>query len=109
MPPGAVRHPNRRVDPAESTTSVVAKTRYAGTREVVSISTRTSGHGGVAHDSAQPQNRKAGSPDNPNTRLSTTTIDSTVQVTRPVRARDDCDTVGAGSISRLVSRPGQRA
>ena len=47
----------------------------------------TSGNGGVAHESAHVQNKKAGSPDSPNTRLSTTTIEQTVHTTRPVRAQ----------------------
>ena len=44
------------------------------------INGRTSGSGGVAHESAHVQNRNAGSPDNPKTRHSTMKIVTTVLV-----------------------------
>ena len=76
------------MDAADSTTSVMANTRYAGTRDTAKTSGRTRGHGGVAHDSAHVQKRKAGSPDNPKTRLSTAKIEATVQAARALFARD---------------------
>jgi hypothetical protein len=42
----------------------------------------------VAHDSAQVQNRNAGSPDIPKTRLSTIKMETTAQATRPPFARE---------------------
>jgi pimeloyl-ACP methyl ester carboxylesterase len=49
---------------------------------------RTSGHGGVAHESAQVQNRNDGSTDTPKTTVSTTINDETAQPTRRMRAGD---------------------
>ena len=85
-PPGAVRHPQMRVDAADRTTSVVAKTRYAGTSDIARTIGRTNGHGGVAQDNAHVQNRKAGRPESPNTSDSMTKMVETAHATRALRA-----------------------
>ena len=69
-------------------TSVIANTRYAGTSDIDNTNGRTSGHGGVAQESAQVQNRKDGSTETPNTTVSTTINENTVQVTRPITAAE---------------------
>ncbi len=75
-----------RVENADSRTNVTENTRYTGTRETDSTNGLTSGQGGVAHDNAHVQNRNAGSTDKPNTTVSTTMSEMSVQRTRVIRA-----------------------
>ena len=101
---GAVRQPNSRVERGRQHHQRRSRTPDKPARATSTGSNgRTSGHGGVAQDSAQVQNRNAGSTDRPKTRVSTTTSDRTVQSTRPVRGRERATGVRLRRYHRTVA------